>query len=149
MCIRDSLGCRARTLFATHYHELTSISERSEGVCNLHVAVREWQGQIVFLHRIKPGRTDRSYGIHVAEIAGVPPETIRRAQQLLETLEVREGDSVPPTDDAPPPAQMSLFTEYLPHPVVDELRSIELDALAPLEAFDRLRALIEQARGDS
>ncbi|MCH2162644.1 MAG: hypothetical protein MK085_12330, partial [Phycisphaerales bacterium] len=144
------LARRARTLFATHYHELTSISERAEGVCNLHVAVREWQGQIVFLHRIKPGRTDRSYGIHVAEIAGVPPETIQRARQLLETLEVREGESVPPADTtAAPPAQMSLFTEYLPHPVIDELRAIELDSLAPLEAFDRLRRLVEEARNDS
>ena len=139
---------KARTLFATHYHELTTIADRAEGVCNLHVAVREWQGKIVFLHRIKPGRTDRSYGIHVAEIAGVPPTTIARAQQLLETLEVREGESVPPADvPAPTPAQMSLFTEYLPHPVVEALRNIELDSLAPLEAFDRLRALVEEARG--
>ena len=112
------------------------------------MAVREWQGKIVFLHRIKPGRTDRSYGIHVAEIAGVPPSTIARAQQLLETLEVREGESVPPADvPAPTPAQMSLFTEYLPHPVVEALKNIELDNLAPLEAFDRLRALVEEARG--
>lgn len=78
-----------RTLFATHYHELTQLQERLQGrVTNLHVAVREWQDQIIFLHRILPGRADKSYGIHVAKLAGLPARTVARARQVLECLEV-------------------------------------------------------------
>jgi len=78
-----------RTLFATHYHELTGLAELLPGrVANLHVAVREWQDQIIFLHRILPGRADKSYGIHVAKLAGLPARTIARARQVLESLEV-------------------------------------------------------------
>jgi DNA mismatch repair protein MutS len=80
-----------RTLFATHYHELTELSERLPQVRNLHVTVREWKGDVVFLHRIAPGATDRSYGIHVAQLAGIPRSVVARAQQLLGTLEVQTG----------------------------------------------------------
>jgi len=149
---------RPRTLFATHYHELTSLADRLPNVANLHVAVREWgspgQEQIIFLYRILPGRTDRSYGIHVAKIAGLPPETIRRASQLLETLAVQTEPHEIPSDaamqsrPAAPPGgsggQMSLFTEYLDHPVVDELKSMDLNALTPMQAFDALRRLHEK-----
>ena len=93
---------RPRTLFATHYHELTSLADRLPNVANLHVAVREWgspgQEQIIFLYRILPGRTDRSYGIHVAKIAGLPPATIQRASQLLETLAVQTEPHEIPSD---------------------------------------------------
>jgi len=92
------------------------------------------------------GRTDRSYGIHVARIAGLPRTTIDRASQLLETLAVHtEGSARPQGRSA---TQMKLFTEYLEHPAVQELRSIDLDALTPLEAFDALRRLQDQARLD-
>ena len=95
--ITEALASRgSRTLFATHYHELTSIADRMAAVTNLHVTVREWQDRIVFLHRIQAGRTDRSYGIHVAEIAGLAPEVVARARELLATLEVHEGDAAPP-----------------------------------------------------
>jgi DNA mismatch repair protein MutS len=141
------IGCRA--LFATHYHELTSLAERLSNVTNLHVAVREWGDQIIFLYRILPGRTDRSYGIHVAQIAGLPRETVDRARQLLETLAVQTEHSthVPvemkPTTAAKA-AQMSLFTEYLDHPAIDELRRLDLDAMTPMQAFDALRGLREK-----
>jgi DNA mismatch repair protein MutS len=79
----------ARTLFATHYHELTDLAARMPAVRNLHVAVREWKGDVVFLHRILPGATDRSYGIHVAQLAGVPRSVVARAQEVLGTLEVQ------------------------------------------------------------
>ncbi|CAN5696024.1 DNA mismatch repair protein MutS [soil metagenome] len=81
-----------RTLFATHYHELTQLSELFPGrVRNLHVAVREWEDQIIFLHRIVPGRADRSYGIHVAKLAGIPPRTIARAREVLDSLTVEHN----------------------------------------------------------
>jgi DNA mismatch repair protein MutS len=80
---------RCRTLFATHYHELTDLSERFTGVRNLNVVVREWEDQVIFLHRIVEGGTDRSYGIHVARLAGVPPQVLKRARQLLSELAVQ------------------------------------------------------------
>ncbi len=140
-----------RTLFATHYHELTQLEERLEGrVTNLHVAVREWKDDIVFLHRILPGRTDRSYGVHVARLAGLPSDVLARAKQLLESLAVsHEGTAaVPPPPAAPGQAkpQMALFREYEPHPALDELRAINLDAMTPLQAFDALRRLLDSAR---
>ncbi len=137
-------GCR--TLFATHYHELTSLADDHDAITNLHVSVREWGEQIIFLYRVLPGRTDRSYGIHVARIAGVPRSTIDRATQLLETLAVHTEGSARP--DRRAATQMSLFTEYLEHPAVKELKSIDLDALSPMEAFDALRRLQDQARRD-
>jgi DNA mismatch repair protein MutS len=140
------IGCRA--LFATHYHELTSLADRLENVTNLHVSVREWGEEIIFLYRILPGRTDRSYGIHVAKIAGLPRATIDRASQVLETLAVHtDSPEVPEPSEraAPPPgAQLSLFTEYLPHPAVDALREIDLEKMTPIEAFDALRKLREK-----
>jgi DNA mismatch repair protein MutS len=135
-------GCR--TLFATHYHELTALADDLDRVANLHVSVREWGEQIIFLYRILPGRTDRSYGIHVARIAGLPTATVDRASSILETLAVQTEGPRPTT--APPAGQLSLFTEYLRHPVVDELRRTNLAGLTPLEAFDILRRLHEQAQ---
>jgi DNA mismatch repair protein MutS len=154
--IAESLASsRCRTLFATHYHELTSLSERLPNMTNLHVAVREWgtpgNEQIIFLYRILPGRTDRSYGIHVAKIAGLPPETIKRASELLETLAVQTEaphSSPRPASEGTvnPGAQMNLFTEYLDHPVIEELRELKLDAITPMQAFDALRQLQDKLR---
>jgi DNA mismatch repair protein MutS len=148
--IAEQLAARGcRTLFATHYHEITSLSDRLPRVRNLHVTVREWEDGIVFLHRIEAGRADRSYGIHVAKLAGLPREAVSRAEEILESLAVHS----PATPASPPPAkaaaaarQMDLFTEYLPHPVVDELRKVNLDAMTPMQAFDLLRKLSEQLK---
>jgi len=145
-------GCR--TLFATHYHELTAVAERLKDVRNLHVSVREWGEQIIFLYRILPGRTDRSYGIHVAKLAGIPPQTVQRASELLETLAVQteatpavvQGGSLAAKPDS---GQMSLFTEYVEHPILGQLREVDLTTLSPLEAFDRLRSLCEFVTGKS
>ncbi len=143
---------KARTLFATHYHELTAIADQDESVCNLHVAVREWAEEIIFLYRIVPGRTDRSYGIHVAKIAGLPSSVVQRALGLLDTLEVHTertngklraaGSAAAPTRGE---AQLHLFTEYVSSPVLEELRKMNLDGLTPLQAFDALRRLREIA----
>ena len=146
---------RCRCLFATHYHEITALAEQYPAVTNLNVTVREWQDQIVFLHRIVPGATDRSYGIHVAKIAGLPAEVVDRANDLLAQLEVSHDRS--PTaalpaaaDDGgrlprPEDAQLSLFTQYLQHPAIDQLRQTDLDRLSPLDAFDLLRRLKQEA----
>ncbi|MEC9378122.1 MAG: DNA mismatch repair protein MutS, partial [Candidatus Latescibacterota bacterium] len=148
-----------RTLFATHYHELTQLEEQRPGkVSNLHVTVREWGDDIVFLHRIAPGRTDRSYGIHVAKLAGLPKPTIARANQLLENLSVSHAveagaparERITEAANRPTPnAQLPIFTEYLPHHVVNELRELKLESLSPLEAFDHLRKLQTSAQSDS
>jgi DNA mismatch repair protein MutS len=154
-----SPGRGPRTLFATHYHELTRLEELLPGrITNLHVSVREWEDQIVFLHRILPGRADRSYGIHVAKLAGIPAATVARAREVLESLTVEHSGLVgtpaacrgaghPGQDTASPASgQLSLFTQYVSHPVVDRLRELKLEDLTPLKAFDLLRTLSEHAR---
>ena len=83
--IHDSIGCR--TLFATHYHELTDLEEQLAGVRNFNVAVKEWDNQVMFLHQIVPGAADKSYGIHVAQLAGVPRSVNDRAREVLDWLE--------------------------------------------------------------
>lgn len=139
---------RCRALFATHYHELTRLSEWFQNVTNLNVTVREWQDQIVFLHRIVPGATDRSYGIHVARIAGLPQTVVQRAKALLSQLSVNTQVTDPrltvATDAGPPPApggQLSLFTEYMNHPVIDHLDQLDLNHLTPIQAFEQLRKI--------
>ena len=138
------LGCR--TLFATHYHELTTLADRHDAITNLHVTIREWKDDIVFLYRIAQGRTDRSYGIHVAKIAGVPEEVVARAYELLETLTVHTQQASDECDEGSGSPQMSLFTEYLQSPLIDELKSIDLTSMSPMEAFDVLRELSERAK---
>ncbi len=172
---RSSTG--PRTLFATHYHELTDLEDRMPGkVANLHVAVREWpaggkgktrdgadhdgHSEIVFLHRILPGRTDQSYGLHVARLAGIPAGVITRAREVLASLAVHHvGDTAPTpaaangkarrkadTSRIPAPVagdQLALFKEYVPHPAVEALREVKLDSMTPMQAFDALRRLHE------
>jgi len=152
---------RPRTLFATHYHELTALEERLAGrVANLHVSVREWGEEIVFLHRILPGRTDQSYGIHVAKLAGLPKEVVARARAVLESLSVSHDlggagalescsadiARVPARADS---GQLALFKEYVPHPAIEELKGLAIERLSPLEAFETLRRLIESAHDTS
>jgi DNA mismatch repair protein MutS len=139
----SNLGCR--TLFATHYHELTVLADRDDAIMNLHVTVREWQDDVVFLYGIKEGRTDRSYGIHVAKIAGVPNEVVTRANELLETLSVHTQQASVESLQQPAAPQMSLFTEYLPNPILDELKNVDINALSPMEAFELLRDLSNRA----
>ena len=106
----SSVGCR--TLFATHYHELTTLADRDSNITNLHVTVREWNDDIVFLYRIAEGRTDRSYGIHVAKIAGVPKQVVDRANEVLNTLTVHNAQvSEEATSHLPSKPQMDLFKE--------------------------------------
>ena len=134
---------RARTLFATHYHELTALSEQIDGVANLNVDVAEENGNIVFLHKIVPGSASRSYGIHVAKLAGVPKELLKNAEQRLFTLEKNQTGSAP---EAAQPAelregeQLSLFS-LAPDPVTEKLRNIDLMETTPSQAFKILEEL--------
>lgn len=141
-------GCR--TLFATHYHELTDLANRIDGVGNRHVAVQEWEDRIVFLHRIRPGGTDRSYGVHVGRLAGIPEAVLERARSILDSMEVHHAaDGVPPTASPQEGSQMSLFMQTVDHPVVGKLRGLDLNQLTPLQAFDLLRTLHHEAQEHS
>ncbi|MGI9013103.1 MAG: DNA mismatch repair protein MutS [Phycisphaerales bacterium] len=157
--IAESLAVRGSlTLFATHYHELTRLADDFESVRNLHVSVREWgpdgKEEIIFIYRVEPGSTDRSYGIHVARIAGLPGETVARAQAILDDLSVQgnalrspaaeTGSAAGPDKNPRNSQQLSLFTEFIPHPAVEALREMKIDAMTPLQAFDQLRTLREQ-----
>jgi DNA mismatch repair protein MutS len=141
-----ALEVRSRTLFATHYHELTDLAHRIAGVKNLNVAVREWEDQVVFLHRIVEGGTDRSYGIHVARLAGVPPEVLGRARQLLSELAVQHvGSATPPVGGKPRDAnQLELFQDPGPE-IVKILAAASLEQLSPMAAFDLVRDLKKRA----
>ena len=124
---------RARTLFATHYHELIRLGEVLPGVRNYNVAVSEEGGQVVFLHRIVPGGADRSYGIHVAELAGLPRPVINRAQEILAQLEADAGQV---RSDRAPIRQLALFAQD--DPLLKELESLDVASLTPLEALNKL-----------
>jgi DNA mismatch repair protein MutS len=137
--LHDQVGCR--TMFATHYHELMQLPEQLEHARNLNVAVREAGGTVVFLHRLEPGGTDRSYGIHVAQLAGLPSPVVQRATGVLHRLE-GEHRVAPGAPPAPPdPEQLALFAPAPPNPALEELRSLKLDELTPLEALNRLAEL--------
>jgi DNA mismatch repair protein MutS len=126
-------GGGAKVLFATHYHELTQLAERLPRVRNFHVAVREWNDEIVFLHKVRPGSTDRSYGIHVARLAGVPAPVVERAKALLAELEASRAVRAEQADRS----QLGLF-EPAPHPLEIELAKLDLSRLTPLEALNIL-----------
>lgn len=125
---------RARTFFATHYHELTQLSQVLPGVRNYNVAVTESEGQVVFLHKIVAGGADRSYGIHVAQLAGIPRPIIQRASEILHELESTSGRTR--STDSMPAQQMALFPET--NPLLDELRILDINALTPIEALNKL-----------
>jgi DNA mismatch repair protein MutS len=142
--LHDRVGCK--TMFATHYHELMQLPERLQHARNYNVAVRETGDTVVFLHRLEPGGTDRSYGIHVAQLAGLPERVVRRAREILETLE-GEHRMVPgaPPPTARDPGQLGLFSESAPDPMFEELRSLDVDSLTPLQALNRLADLKRRA----
>jgi DNA mismatch repair protein MutS len=125
---------RAKTLFATHFHELTQLAELLPGVSNYNVAVSEADGTVVFLHRIVPGGADRSYGIHVAQLAGLPRPVIQRAGEILQQLQASSGRAVKIDEQAP--RQMMLFPET--NPLLDELKGLDLNTLSPIEALNKL-----------
>jgi DNA mismatch repair protein MutS len=148
----------ARTLFATHYHELTRLAAAFPGVRNFNIAVREWNDQVLFLHKIVEGGADKSYGIQVARLAGVPRPVVERAKKILTSLEsgtgLRASKGTPETmplagesqvlesseNNSPEKslAQLSFFGQGGAHPVLEELKSIDPDDLSPREALNLL-----------
>jgi DNA mismatch repair protein MutS len=154
--LHASDGPRPRTLFATHYHELTGLAGRLARLVNVQVAVREQGDQVIFLHRIVEGAADRSYGIHVAQLAGLPSRVVARAREVLRELEAertaehlegspRQGTVA--TSTSLPPANPEIAGEASPqlglfgrseHPLQRELSALDLDGLTPLEALNRL-----------
>ena len=133
---------RAKTLFATHYFELTELAEQLSGVKNYHVSVKETGGGIVFLRKVEPGAADRSYGIEVAKLAGLPNEVVERAREVLAEHEFAEQQATAHLSPGatPPAAQLTIFTP-LSQPVLDKLRSVDLNRLTPLEALNLLAEL--------
>ena len=134
----------AKTLFATHYHELTELASFLPRMRNYNVAVAEEEGRVVFLHRILPGGADRSYGVHVAQLAGLPRPVIVRAQEILEELETARTPPMSSAGEGERPAQLSLFGRE--RGLRKELLALEMDGMTPLEAMTKLYELAEKAR---
>ena len=130
-----------KTLFATHYHELAELENRLERVVNYHVRVSEQDGKVTFLYRIERGFSDHSYGIHVAELAGVPSRVTRRARKVLKDLE--SGDHLKQAET--PQLQMSLFS-LMEEPLRAKLAAVDTNDLSPNEAWEVLSELVEKAK---
>ena len=138
---------RAKTLFATHYHELTELADRLSGVKNFHVGVKESGGGIVFLRKVEEGAADKSYGIEVAKLAGLPADVIHRAREVLAEHESAERSAVSHLahDETrePGPMQLTIFTP-LSQKIVDRIKETDLNRLSPLEALNLLHELKKQ-----
>jgi DNA mismatch repair protein MutS len=154
--LHATTGGAPRTIFATHYHELTELAALLPHAFNAHAQVREWGDEVVFLKKVADGKSDRSYGIHVARLAGIPAPVVERAREILANLESGEfsatgaprrsrGRSAPPT---PPLDQITIF-EAAPDPLRDELRTVDVDALRPLEALNLLSEWKRRYGGDA
>ncbi len=141
---------RAKTLFATHYHELTELADQLEGVRNLRVSVKEAGDRIIFLRKVEPGRADRSYGIEVARLAGLPLPVIERAREVLtlhETTEHEVTEELSGAQAARPaaPVQIQLF-EPVGHHIAERIRGLKIDELRPIEALQLLSELQEELK---
>jgi len=147
--LHNNKRCGARTLFATHYHELVEIAKTLPRIQSMNVAVTEEEGHVVFLHKIVPGGADKSYGVHVAQLAGIPKPVIHRAEEILAELE-RKGDERTRRKamrdiQAPTVMQMTLFAAE-PHPLLEDLKKLAIDELTPIEAISKLYELQKRAR---
>ena len=156
----EELSTRARggirTLFATHYHELTSLEGKIDGLRNLNIAVKEWKGDIVFLRRVVPGPADRSYGIEVAKLAGVPRTVVERAREILANLEEKSQDNrsgknvertaqtLLPGFGAPP---IEISQELTEHPIITQLTKLDVDGMTPIQALMLLNQWKDMLKG--
>jgi DNA mismatch repair protein MutS len=141
---------KPRTLFATHYHELTDLAQTKERIKNYNFAVKEWRGEIIFLRNLVEGAASHSYGIHVARLAGMPGNVIARAKEILARLEGSQdgrGESFKPRGQVAgdPPAQMGLFNSE-PDPIRTQLRNLDVTQMTPVEALNVLHKLAEEAK---
>ncbi|MBM3166848.1 MAG: DNA mismatch repair protein MutS, partial [Chloroflexi bacterium] len=141
---------KSKTLFATHYHELVELANFLPRVKNFNVAVSEEEGKVIFLRKVVPGGADRSYGIHVAQLAGLPMSVVHRAQEILAKLEngqhgQKRGKAMRPEKETPP--QLSLFGSK--SPLVEEIGQLDVDSMSPLEAITKLYELKQKAKETS
>jgi DNA mismatch repair protein MutS len=141
---------RARTLFATHYHELTDLALTKERVKNFNFAVKEWKGEVIFLRSLVEGTASRSYGIHVARLAGLPLGVVERAKEILNNLEKGELDErgqprLARGARSQVSPQMSLFGSET-NRIIEELKKVDTSALTPIEALNLLHVLAEEAK---
>jgi len=150
--IHNHPGLGSKTLFATHYHELTELALTLPGVKNYNIAVREWNEEVIFLRKVVEGGSDRSYGIHVARLAGLPREVIERAKDILANLEkeafTENGQPKLATSPGQPerePAQLSLF-ETPSHPLMEEIKKLNVDDLTPRQALEKLYELKKKVK---
>jgi len=145
--LHDVVGCK--TAFATHYHELTQLADTLVAVRNYNVQVREVGDEVLFLHRLQPGGADRSYGIEVGRLAGLPPTVLKRARELLRLLEAEQ--IVPRSGHAPRTPlvnmedQLALFG-LMTHPVIQQLRKMEPNSMTPIQALEMLARLVDEAK---
>jgi DNA mismatch repair protein MutS len=144
--LHNKVGCK--TIFATHYHELTQLADNLGAVRNYNVQVREIGDQVLFLHRLQPGGADRSYGIEVGRLAGLPEPVLDRARELLRLLEAEQ--IVPRAKRASPRGgetadQLALFSAVR-HPVVEKLKKVEPNNITPLQALEVLARLVDEAK---
>ncbi len=148
--LHNNKRCGARTLFATHYHELVEVAKSLPRIQCMNVAVTEEEGRVVFLHKIVPGGADKSYGVHVAQLAGIPKPVIHRAEEILAELE-QKGDArlrrkAMRDMETPGVLQMTLFSAE-PHPLIEEIKQLSIDELTPIEAIGKLYELQQKAKG--
>ena len=146
---------RVRALFATHYHELTALAASLDGVGNATVAVREWEGDVIFLHEVREGAADRSYGVQVAQLAGLPPGVIKRARAVLNALEKGERENTSPKaliDDLPlfsavanAPAPIAPATESKIEAQVKDLHPDQMTPIEALQALYELKSLLSDS----
>jgi DNA mismatch repair protein MutS len=141
--------CKAKTLFATHYHELNELENRFARVKNFNISVKEVENKVIFLRKLVPGGVAHSFGIHVAKMAGMPSEVIQRAERVLKVLEEKQkegdvtGSAAKDLASGKEPVQLSFF--QLEDPLLsslrDELKALDINTMSPLDAFDKLRLL--------
>ncbi|MBR0674205.1 DNA mismatch repair protein MutS, partial [Neoroseomonas soli] len=142
--LHDRIRCR--TIFATHFHELTALAGKLPELTPAHMQVREWRGEVVFEHRVGPGAAERSWGVHVARLAGVPRPVLARAGEVLKSLEARARGLDPLSDELPLFARASAAPAPAAHPALVALAELDADALSPREALDlvyRLKSLMD------
>jgi DNA mismatch repair protein MutS len=145
--LHDVVGCK--TVFATHYHELTQLADSLVAVRNYNVQVREVGDEVLFLHRLQPGGADRSYGIEVGRLAGLPAAVLERAKELLRLL---EAEQIVPRSGHPLPARSSAADDQLAlfgmmtHPVVQQLRNLEPNNMTPIQALELLAKLADEVK---
>ena len=140
---------KVRSIFATHFHELTALAEEFPGVKNYNVSVKEWNNEIIFLHKIIPGGSDDSYGIYVAQLAGIPKEALKRAEHILTRLELDSGLQDKIRNRIPAQEQLTLFTDansLLLDKIKKEITELDIDSLTPIQALNKLHKLKERVK---